>query len=80
MKFNLKAIKEIINTNTNVTATIEYIYIDFGANWMADTIVITEPKQYQLLSPRDINTLSRDGGLSYEEVERLINKINERGW
>lgn len=76
---NLNCLCELINLNTNITVKVENIYIDFGANWMDDTIVSTSPREYQLLSPRDIWAI-KSSDFTIEDAYNIICEINKRDW
>lgn len=79
MKFDLLAVKHIINLNTSIHVEIEYVYEDHGANLMHYNIISKKPEQYQVLCPRDAH-LAIKGELSLESVQEIINNINNRGW
>lgn len=64
---NLETLKNKINqvSKENVCATVENIYLDYGAGIMGDTIIITkrrdgrEPFRFQILTPRDLNEMEK---------------------
>lgn len=79
MIVNLKALKELIEENTNLKVSIEQCYIDFGANWISDTLIVhnDDGSSYQLLSPMDVQHINKGKFTSYE-TEQLINQINQK--
>lgn len=82
MKVTLKALKELIEANTSIKPTIEYIWIDYGAGWKDWTLVSSEQEyhmKYQMLNPREVNDINK-GTFTIEDAKNLINKINRRGW
>ena len=79
MYFNLNMTKEAIEHNTNIKCYVGECYLDFGAGLKHTTIISVEPKDYQVLCPRDAE-LAGKGKLSYEAVCDIINEINMRGW
>lgn len=87
MKVSMKALVELIICNgpqSIVHAYIQPTYIDFGANWIANTIIIDYFKDgrggsYQALSPRDLRMLD-DGTFTYEDAQKFIAELNKRGW
>ena len=82
MKVTLKALKELIEANTSIKPTIEYIWIDYGAGWKDWTLVAPEKEDdmgYQMLNPREVNAINK-GTFTIEDAKNLIDKINNRGW
>lgn len=81
MKVNLKVAKELIEANTEVKVRIERIYIDYGANWVDDNLVVygKDGDSYQLLCPMHVMAV-KHGLLTIEDVQEYIDDINKRGW
>ena len=79
MIVNLKALKELIEENTNLKVSIEPCYIDFGANWISNTLIVhnDDGSSYQLLSPMDVQHINK-GIFTSDETEQLINQINQK--
>ena len=79
MFVNLKALKELIEENTNLKVSIEQCYINFGANWISNTLIVhnDDGSSYQLLSPMDVQHINK-GIFTSDETEQLINQINQK--
>lgn len=82
MIISLEALKELISTNTNVHPIIQRVWIDYGANWNAETLVAPETDthgSYQMLSPRDVEKITK-GLFTIEDAQETIDEIKQRGW
>lgn len=83
MKFSLETIAKIItdNTNENVIAEVKYIYEDYGANLMWNTVVVRRIddicRSYQALSPRLHKMITNGQDIEYKEIEELIETANK---
>lgn len=66
MKEKLEFIAELMNGMSrdkgwNVVYSVRNVYIDYGANWSADTVVATYPNgSFQIFSPRDLSEIEED--------------------
>ena len=79
IKTNLEIASRLINLNTNIKTNVQLTYEDYGANLMFKNVISISPKEYQVLYPRQVH-LAEKGELPLEEVVKVIDEINKRGW
>ena len=59
-----------------ITVTVEKTWIDYGAGWEDDQIIIDDEDdlRYQLLSPRDIGKM-KSGGLNVQAADGYVKDV-----
>jgi hypothetical protein len=66
MKEKLEFIAQLMNgmakaKGWNVVYSVRNVYIDYGANWSADTVIATYPNgSFQIFSPRDLREIEEN--------------------
>jgi hypothetical protein len=83
MFITMQGLCELIKANTKHNAFIRPTYIDYGANWIEDTIIVENKTStfstYQLLSPRQLEAFKL-GTFTLTEAEHIVSEIKYRGW
>lgn len=76
----LDALNEKVDSSLGLRFSIQRTWIDMGANWSENTIIVTKPdgSRYQALSPRDLDDI--ENGDWQLVANRVIEDIEKRGW
>jgi len=77
----------ILKDMTGLECYVKEIWLDFGAGIKGENIIVKDTRHqpsasnwdYQLLCPRDLDEVSV-GIFTFDDVQRIIDKMNERGW
>lgn len=79
IKTDLNVVSYLINLNTNIKTNVQLTYEDYGAGLMFKNVISFYPEEYQVLNPRQVH-LAEKSELPLDEVIKVIDEINNRGW